>query len=117
MGHGKSFYMHYLESWEDNEDSKIYLRKGRWNAPKFNENSKDIDWKSTVILKQDKISPEGGHGNPLQYSCLDNPHGQRNLVGYNPWCLKESDMTKQLSTWLKIKYKKKKKKEYAIIKL
>ena len=26
-------------------------------------------------------SPEGGHGNPLQYSCLENPHGQRSLVG------------------------------------
>ena len=24
----------------------------------------------------------GGHGNPLQYSCLENPHGQRNLVSY-----------------------------------
>ena len=21
-------------------------------------------------------SPEGGHGNPLQYSCLENPDGQ-----------------------------------------
>ena len=25
--------------------------------------------------------PGGGHGNPLQYSCLENPHGQRSLVG------------------------------------
>ena len=25
-------------------------------------------------------SPEGGHGNPLQYSCLENPHGQRSLI-------------------------------------
>ena len=25
------------------------------------------------------------------------PHGQRNLVGYSPWCLKESDMTEQLN--------------------
>ena len=32
----------------------------------------DIDWKSAIIPKQDKISPEGGHGNPLQYSCLEN---------------------------------------------
>ena len=24
--------------------------------------------------------PGGGHGNPLQYSCLDNPHGPGNLV-------------------------------------
>ena len=26
-------------------------------------------------------SPGGGHGNPLQYSCLGDPHGQRSLVG------------------------------------
>ena len=26
-------------------------------------------------------SPEGGHSNPLQYSCLENPHGQRSLTG------------------------------------
>ena len=25
----------------------------------------------------------GGHDNPLQYSCLANPHGQRSLVGYS----------------------------------
>ena len=30
-------------------------------------------------------SPGGGHGNPLLYSCLENPHGQWSLVGYNPW--------------------------------
>ena len=28
-------------------------------------------------------SPGGGHGNPLQYSCLEN-HGQRSLVGCSP---------------------------------
>ena len=28
--------------------------------------------------------PGGGHGNPLQYSCLENPHGQRSLMGYGP---------------------------------
>ena len=38
-------------------------------------------------------SPGGGHGNPLQYFCLENPHGQRSLVGYNPWCPKELDTT------------------------
>ena len=36
-------------------------------------------------------SPGGGHGNPLQYSCLENPHGQRSLAGYSPWGCKESD--------------------------
>ena len=43
-------------------------------------------------------SPGEGNGNPLQYSCLENPHGQRSLVGYSPWGPKESDMTEQLST-------------------
>ena len=28
-------------------------------------------------------SPGGGHSNPLQYSCLENPHGQKSLVGYS----------------------------------
>ena len=33
----------------------------------------------------------GGHGNPLQYSCLENPNGQRSLVGYRSWGRRESD--------------------------
>ena len=41
-------------------------------------------------------SSGGGHGNPFQYSCLENPDGQRSLAGYSPWVCKESDMTEQL---------------------
>ena len=41
-------------------------------------------------------SPEGGHGNPLQYSCLENPHGQRSLVGYSPQSCKELDMSEAI---------------------
>ena len=41
-------------------------------------------------------SPGGGHGNPLQYSCLENPHGQRSLGGGGGH--KESDTTEQVST-------------------
>ena len=26
----------------------------------------------------------GGHGNPLQYACLENLYGQRSLAGYSP---------------------------------
>ena len=37
--------------------------------------------------------PWEGHGNPLQYSCLESPHGRRSLLGFSPWDLKE--------TWLK----------------
>ena len=45
-------------------------------------------------------SPRGGHGNPLQYSCLENPNGQRSLVGYSPWGHKELDVTERLFTCL-----------------
>ena len=46
-------------------------------------------------------SPGGGHSNPLQYACLENPHGQRSLAGYSPWDHKELDRTERLSTdWL-----------------
>ena len=30
-------------------------------------------------------SPGRRQGNPLQYSCLENPNGWRNLAGYIPW--------------------------------
>ena len=43
------------------------------------------------------ISPGGGHGNPLQYSCLENSHGQRSLAGCSPWGRKESDTIEWLS--------------------
>jgi len=32
-------------------------------------------------------SSGGGHGSPFQYSCQENPHGQRSLVGYSPFTL------------------------------
>ena len=38
-------------------------------------------------------SPEGGHGNPIHYPCLENPHGQRSLASYSPRGCKGSDMT------------------------
>ena len=43
-------------------------------------------------------SPGEGNGNPLYYSCLENPHGQRSLVDYSLWGCKEPDTTERLST-------------------
>ena len=37
--------------------------------------------------------PGGEHGNPLQYSCLKHPPGQRSMAGASPWGLKESNTT------------------------
>ena len=41
-------------------------------------------------------SPGGGHDNPLQSSCLENPHGQRSLVDCSRWDDNEVDTTEQL---------------------
>ena len=52
------------------------------------------DVASNPVLEK---TPGGGHSNPLRYSCLKNPHGQRSLAGCGPWTCKESDMTERLS--------------------
>ena len=38
--------------------------------------------------------PGEGDDNPLQYFCLENPHGE----GYSPWGRKGSDTTERIST-------------------
>ena len=43
-------------------------------------------------------SPGERHGNPLQYSCLENPHGKRSLAGCSSRGRKELDSTERLST-------------------
>ena len=37
--------------------------------------------------------PGESHGNPLQYSCLENPMDRQSLAGYHPCGCKELDMT------------------------
>ena len=41
-----------------------------------------------------------GHGDPLQYSYLENPYRQRCLAGCSPWGYKELNMTGWVSTQL-----------------
>ena len=44
-------------------------------------------------------SPGGGHGNPLQYSCLENLHEPRSLAGYTVHGVAELDTTKHYPPW------------------
>ena len=73
------FHFHFKDILCQIRQQRICLRHG---SPGFNPES--------------GRSPGGGHSNPFQYSCLENPHAQRSLVGYSPWGRKESDMTKRL---------------------
>ena len=43
-------------------------------------------------------SPGGGHDNPLQYSCMENPHGQTEQPVGLQSTGSHKDMTEQLST-------------------
>ena len=54
------------------------------------------DVRGADLIPGSERFPGGGHGNPLQYSCLENPPEQRSLVGYSQ-TYKELDATE--ATW------------------
>ena len=83
---------------------KIPWRRDRLPTPVFLGFPGDLDDKESACNVGDLSlipglgrSPGGGHGNPLQHSGLENPHGQRSLAGYSPQGHKEWNMTEQLS--------------------
>ena len=61
-----------------------------------------MDWRGKRFAKRAGSTaglgrPPGG-GNLLQYSCLENSHGQKSLVGHSPLGHKEPAMTDHTST-------------------
>ena len=63
-------------------------------------------WETWVGSLGGEDPPGGGQGNPLQYSCLGESHGQRNLAGcYSTQGHKESNTTERLSTAQHTAYK------------
>ena len=64
---------------------KIPWRSNRLPTPVFTGFSGGSEGKESICNAGDLgsipglgRSPGGGHGNPFQYSCLENPHGKRN---------------------------------------
>ena len=49
------------------------------------------DIRDMSLIPRSERSPGAGHGNPLQYSCLENPTDR--WVGYRLWGRKELDTT------------------------
>ena len=45
--------------------------------------AKARDVRDAVSIPGSRRSPGEGNGNPLQYSFLENPNGQRSLAGYH----------------------------------
>ena len=94
-----------MRSWFDPWVGKFPWRTDRLPTPVFLGFPGGSDGKESACNVGDlgsipglRRSSGGGHSNPLQYSCLKNPHGQRSLEGYSPRSLKESDMTEQRNT-------------------
>ena len=56
------------------------------------------DARDSGLIPGSGRSPGGGHGNPLQYFCLENFHGERSLIGCSPQGLKELDTTECIHT-------------------
>ena len=50
------------------------------------------EWVGKILWKRDRL--------PTPVFYLENPHGQKSLVGYSPWGHKKSDMTERLNTAL-----------------
>ena len=57
-------------------------------------NARDI--RDTGLIPGSGRSPEGGHGNPLQYSCLENPVDRGAWQATVHRGCKESDMTEAI---------------------
>ena len=51
------------------------------------------DIRDAVLILGLGRSPGGGHGNPLQYSCLENPMDRGSLEGSRSWGHRELDST------------------------
>ena len=82
-------------TWFKKKKKNVEFRPPEWVTKGKESSCKAGDLGSIPGLRR---SPGGGHGNPLQYSCQENPHEQRSLVGYSPWG-HTSDTTEQLSTY------------------
>ena len=58
-------------------------------------NARDI--RDPDLIPRSGRSPGEAQGNPLQYSCLENPIDRGALVGYSPWCWKSQIRLKWFS--------------------
>ena len=97
--------MQFRRPWFDSWVRKFPWRRDRLPTPEFLGFPDGSDGKESACNVEDLgwiprlgRSPGGRYGSPLQYSCLENPYGQRSLAGYSSWGCKESDTTEQLST-------------------
>ena len=67
-----------------------------WVAQLVKESNRNVEDRGSI--PGSGRTPGRGYGNPLQCSCLENPRGQRSLVGCSPWGCRELDATERPGT-------------------
>ena len=55
----------------------------------------DYNTRDTGLIPGSGSSPGGRHGNPLQYSCLEDPMDRGAWKAIGPWGCKEVDTTEE----------------------
>ena len=70
--------------------STLYINRSFPGGPNGKESACNAG--DTGLIPGSGRSPGEGNGHPLQYSCVENPHGQGSLESCSP-CVAESDMT------------------------
>ena len=72
-------------SWEIeiNVYTPLYMGLPKWFRGKESMCDEEDVGDTTGSIPCSGRPPGGGHGNPLQYSCLGESHGQKNLEGYS----------------------------------
>ena len=88
----KKIRLQYTRPQFDSRVGKVTLKRDRLPTPVFlGFPGGSAGKESTCNARDLGLTPGlgrssgGGHGNPLQHSCLENPHGQRSLVGYSSY--------------------------------
>ena len=76
----------------------LWARTLEWVAISFSTANAE-DMRDSGLIPGSGRSPGGGHSNPLQYSCLENPMDRgAPQAGYSPWGHKELDTTEATHT-------------------
>ena len=80
--------MHESEKWKWSHsvvpNGSVYLQTSQVMLVVKNPPANAGDIRDTGCIPGSGRPPGGEHGNPLQYSCLENAHGKRSLEGYSP---------------------------------
>ena len=76
--------MEGISQGETNRDTYVTQRASLVVLAVKNPPANAGDVRDVGLIPELGRSLEVGHGNPLQYSCLENAHGQRSLAGYSP---------------------------------